>query len=221
MLQQKDNIPAYNGVLTLGPRDHGRVLSLAEYRSAVGLPGYVYELIDGVLIVSPNPLPNHDYWVRLVRRQLEAYGDRHPSRINCVTEASELEVPRRAGPTRPQPDLAAYRDYPDPAPKSWDDVCPIIVVEVISERRAEKDTVRNRHLYWEVRGIREYWIVDPTDDSTAPTLIALHRAPKARDWKEQTIAFGKTYRCPTLPGFALNLKAPPGRKSAKRRRSSK
>lgn len=208
MLRQLNDISSADEVLTLGPQDHGRVLTLAEYRAARGIPGFIYELIDGALEVSPNPIPNHDYWVRFVRDELERYALHHPTRLNCITEGAELEVPGRAAPTRPHPDLAAYRNFPHPPPASWDDVCPCIVVEVISNRRAAKDTVRNRHLYWQVRGIAEYWIVDPEQNPLEPTLIALRRTPRGQTWEEHVIPFGKRYRSRALPGFSINLKRP-------------
>lgn len=206
MLRQIETIPHAPAVETLGPADHGRILTLAEYRSARGTPGYVYELIDGALAVSPNPIPNHDYWLQVVRGFLTAYARRHRDRINHVTEGAELEVPGRTAPTRPHPDLAVYRDFPHPPPASWDDVSPFLVVEIVSNRRAEKDTVRNRHLYWQVRSIVEYWIVDPQRSALEPTLIALRRKPRARNWEEHVVPFGKSYKSVALPGLSLNLK---------------
>lgn len=192
--------------VSLGPHDHGRTLSLHEFRSAEYAPGYVYELIDGALVVSPQPMPNHDYWVNVVVGQLRAYSKKNSKVLNYVTEGSELEIPNRPGPTRPQPDIAAFRDYPYPPPTSWDDVCPDLVVEVISQRRAEKDTLRNRHLYWQARGVREYWIIDPRANGLEPTLLVLSRTSRARSWHQQTILFGKTYSSKSFPGLRINLK---------------
>jgi Uma2 family endonuclease len=192
----------------IGPDDHGRLMTLEECNQAREEPGYVYELIDGVLIVSPNPNPIHDHWVVLIRRALEEYAGRNPGQINNVSEHSDVVIAGRPGVTRPQPDIAAFRDFPDPPPAGWEDVCPLIVVEIISQRREKKDTVRNRQLYWMAGGVMEYWIVDPREDEQRPTLTALVRRPGGPDWSEQVVAFGKTYRCKTLPRFSLNLRRP-------------
>ncbi len=198
----------------IGPEDSGRLMTLEDFERARGQPGHVYELIDGVLIVSPIPMPPHEHWVRFIRGELEAYASRHPKSVKCVVDDSEVIVTGRPGPTRPQPDIAAFRDYPDPFPARWDDVCPIVVAEVISPRREKKDTVRNRHLYWMAGGIAEYWIIDPRQDERRPTLIALVRRPGATGWDETVVPFGKSYRSTVLTGFTLNL-SKPRRKRAK------
>jgi len=181
-------------------------MTLEEFERAREEPGYVFELIDGVLIVSPSPKPSHDWWVNFVGDELKAYAARFPRQINYVTERCEVVIPARPGPTRPQPDVAAYRDFPDPPPDDWDDACPLIVVEVISERREQKDVTRNRHLYWMAGGIAEYWIIDPRQDVRRPTLMALVRRSGTPRWQERLIPFGKSHRGPTLPRFSLNLR---------------
>ncbi|MCG3132837.1 MAG: hypothetical protein FLDDKLPJ_03703 [Phycisphaerae bacterium] len=143
MLRQLKTIKAHVSTDAVGPEDHGRIMSLAEYRAA---------------------------------------------------------------PTRPIPDLAVYDAFPYPPPPSWDDVVPVLVVEGISNRRAAKDTVRNRHLYWRVRGLREYWIVNPEKAPLAPTLIALRRKRGAEAWDERVVPFGRSYRSGALPGLSINLK---------------
>jgi len=181
-------------------------MTLEEFESAQETEGSVYELIDGVLIVSPVPKPAHDFWVQLLADHLKRHRRAHHSQFNHVTTESEVVVPIRPGPTRPQPDVAAFRSFPSPPPAEWDDVCPVLVVEVISARRERKDTIRNRQLYWTVGGILEYWILDSQEDSLRPTLIVLSREPGATDWLERRFPFGRTYRSKSFPGLAVNLK---------------
>ncbi|GMU37044.1 MAG: Uma2 family endonuclease [Phycisphaerae bacterium] len=206
MLRQLKTIKAQSSAEVVGPEDHGRIMTLAEYRAARGAPGYKYELIDGALVVSPNPIPNHDYWIQYVRNAIAAYARRHLGKVAHISEAAEVEVVGRTAPTRPIPDLSVYDAFPYPPPPSWDDVVPVLVVEVISNRRAAKDTVRNRHLYWQVRGLREYGIINPENAPLAPTLIALRRKRGARTWDERVVPFGRSYRSGALPGLSINLK---------------
>ncbi|MBE7506432.1 MAG: Uma2 family endonuclease [Planctomycetia bacterium] len=193
------------GAMRIGPEDHGRAFSLAEWSRSIETPGYIYEIIDGALVVSPNPAPSHDYWVQIVEEELRAYAAENPKSINWITERCDVVVPGRAGETRPQPDLAAFRNYPRQPPKSWDEVCPIVVVEVISARRGAKDITRNRHLYWLAGGIREYWVIDPSKSQRRPTLIAHVRGRGSKEWRRSIVPFDKNYESPTLGGFALNL----------------
>ncbi len=192
----------------LGPQDSGRLIALEEYQYAKETAGYVYEVIDGVLIVSPQPRPSHDRWVRLIRDALVRYAVGHPSVISEVSDQAEVVIPGRPGLTRVAPDIATYMDLPDlpPSLDDWAEVCPLVVVEVISERREKKDTTRNRHVYWTARGIMEYWIIDPREDKLKPELVALVRRAGALKWEEHVVPFGKSFKSVALPRFTLNLK---------------
>lgn len=193
----------------IGPKDAGRLMTHEEYEKSIEDPGYVYEIIDGVLNVSPSPKPDHETWSEYVAEELWAYSRAHPDRINFVARNAEVVIPGRPGPTRPRPDLAAYKDYPrEQVLKrlvTWDDLCPILVVEIISPRRPKKDTNRNRQLYWMAGGIAEYWILDPRKDAFRPTLTALRRESGQPDWLEVEVAPGERYTTDLLPGLEFHL----------------
>jgi len=190
----------------IGPMDSGRLMTLEDFQRSTGEGGFVYEIIDGVLIVSPNPAPSHDYWDDLIHGVLKDYARNNPGRANRVSQESEVIIPSRPGATRPQPDIAVFRDFPDPFQTRWDDVCPVLVVEIISDRRGYKDCVRNRQLYWTAGGIVEYWIVDPREEPRKPVLTALIKKPGAPAWGETVVPFGKTHKSFALPRFSINLK---------------
>ena len=193
--------------LQLGPDDAGRCLSLADYERAHFAEGSVYEVIDGFLIVSPSPTPSHFFWTCVVQRRLMDYAKRHTRIIEMVGGGAEIPIPHRSGLTRPIPDLAAYGKFRVSSRTRWTALCPVIVVEVVSKRRAWKDTVRNRALYWLATGIKEYWIVDPRTNDLAPSLHTLARIPGHDDWTEVTVPFGRTFKSKALPGFSLNLRS--------------
>src|SRR5689334_14090917 len=115
--------------LYLTPADQGRALSLEELQSARGQEGYHYELIDGKLEVSPLPdLPHEDLrdWLR---DQLKSYAQQHPEVINYVKAPARVFVPGRRATTAPEPDAAAYRDFPLDLPlrqRRWQDFSPIL-----------------------------------------------------------------------------------------------
>ena len=62
----------------LGPRDAGVPLSLAEFESAEFEPGYRYELIHGVLVVTPPPLEEERDANEELGRWLRNYQESHP-----------------------------------------------------------------------------------------------------------------------------------------------
>jgi Uma2 family endonuclease len=103
--------------------------------------------------------------------------------------------------------VAAYRKFPTNRPRSrirWQDLSPVLVVEVLSEDTADKDLVRNRRLYLQIPSIREYWIVDPRQDADRPSLT-VYRRRGTRWQRPQHFAPGTAYTTPLLPGFVLRL----------------
>ena len=191
-------------ITKLGPADHGRTMSLEDFLASPGEEGYRYELIDGRLYVSPAANAPHDALDVWLYRILLRYGDAHPEAVNYVSAGARLFVPGK--PTSVQPDISAFRDYPHHLPLSqrrWQDFTPVLVVEIISEDTAEKDTDRNVELYLQVPSVREYWIVDPRPDPDRPSLRVYRR--RGQRWQKPIdVAFGGTYETPRLlPGFSL------------------
>jgi Uma2 family endonuclease len=194
-------------LLHLTPDDHGRSLTLEEFEHAVAREGFRYELIDGRLNVSPAPNLPHEDLVRWLRRILERYADDHSEIVNCVQTPARVFVPGADAVTAPEPDLAIYHDYPQRRllrERRWQDVTPVLVVEVLSEDNAEKDLERNRELYLRVPSIREYWMLDPRQDPDQPSLTVLRR--RGRRWQQPVVvAAGRTYTTRLLPEFVLRI----------------
>ncbi len=192
--------------MLLGPHDDGRMLTLEEWQCAEETPGFVYELIEGRVDVSPWPKPSHQQWVYLIQRELERYIAAHAEHANFVTPCEVAVESGSSRPSRPQPDLGVFRGVRFPMRGRWEDLAPIVVVEVISQRRGAKDTDRNRRLYRSVPSIRAHWIIDPRGNEAEPALISLTRADADDDWTEQRVPFGDDFASTTLPGLTLNLK---------------
>jgi Uma2 family endonuclease len=193
-------------LLKLTPADHGREIDPDEFESAAGEEGYRYELIDGSVYVSPVPDLPQDSLVNWLEDSLKAYMRENPAIINYVSSKSRVFLPTRPRATRPEPDLAAYQDYPHHLPRRqrrWQDISPVLVVEVVSEDDPDKDMVRNVELYLEVPSVKEYWILDPRDDPDRPSLRVYRRRGKL--WQKPIdVPFGETYESPRLlPGFKL------------------
>jgi Uma2 family endonuclease len=191
-------------VLKIGPADHGRRMSFDEYMAGDYQEGYQYEIIDGRLYVSPlaaAPMGLVERWIYL---KLQYYSERYPEILNFVYSKCRVFVPGRRGITAPEPDVAAYRDFPLNLPFRkirWQDVSPVLVVEVLSLDDPDKDLVRNVELYLQVRTIREYWLFDPRPDPEQPSLRVFRRHGK--NWRVADFAFGETYTTKLLPAFKL------------------
>jgi Uma2 family endonuclease len=193
-------------ILKIGPQDHGRPLTLEEFESADYDDGYEYELIDGKLIVSP--LPNQpENWVQeWLSLQLKLYARDHPAVINHVTSGARVFVPGRRRVTTAEPDIAAYRRFPlhrGIRNIRWQDVSPVLVVEVLSADDPDKDLVRNATLYHRVPSIKEYWVLDTREDVEQPRLLAHRR--HGRKWRALTVEGGEQYTTRLLPDFELLL----------------
>jgi Uma2 family endonuclease len=194
-------------LLRLGPKDHGRPLTLDEFTSAPYQEGYHYELIEGKLYVSPLPNLPHGFIERWLGRELDAYSNAHPEVINFVYGKTRVFVPDHPEVTAPEPDLAAYQDFPvdrEPDELRWEDVSPVLVVEILSEDDPDKDLVRNVKLYLMVPSIREYWILDGRQSASTPSMLVFRR--RGERWQKAIqIAHGDTYTTRILPGFTLTL----------------
>jgi Uma2 family endonuclease len=191
----------------LTPADQGRRLSLEEFEHAAGQEGYRYELIDGKVEVSPAPNLSHQRLKKWLERLLDTYAEAHPAVFNHVEAPARVFIPQRPGETTPEADLVAYRDFPlgrSFADLRWQDVSPLLVIEILSEDNPEKDLVRNLDLYLQVPTVREYWILDPRDDADRPTLLVYRR--RGRQWQRPVnVPSGGTYTTRLLPGFSLQL----------------
>jgi Uma2 family endonuclease len=189
--------------LYLVPRDHGRTLKLAEFEAASAQKGHRYELIDGKLEVWPFPELGHEFLRGWLAERLHGYSRERPEIVNKVFGPARVFVPNR--PSVLIPDIAAYRDFPLDIPVEqlrWQDVSPVLVVEILSEDTAAKDLERNYELYPQVPSVREYWVVDPRASASRPTLT-VHRRRGARWQRPIEVAAGGEYTTRLLPGFSL------------------
>lgn len=193
-------------VLKLGPANHGQPITMEECRAAEYASGYHYELIKGRLYVSPKanlPAGRVENWIYL---RLQFYRMGHSEVVNYVSFNARVFVPGEEGETTPEPDAAAYQNYPLdlPIPEvRWEDVSPILVAEVLSADDPDKDLVRNVRLYRLVPSIREYWIIDPRTDPVHPSMIVYRR--QGNRWRRFDFPAGSTYTTRLLPGFELVL----------------
>jgi Uma2 family endonuclease len=150
------------------------------------------------------PQYRNDKWLF---QEVDRYSQERPEIINFVASGARVFVPQPADITAPEPDLAAYKDFPfhlASGEVNWEDVSPILVGEVLSADDPGKDLIRNVALYLRVPSIREYWILDPREDPDRPTLY-VHRRHGQRWLARAEVRYGETYTTSLLPGFRLRV----------------
>jgi Uma2 family endonuclease len=125
--------------------------------------GRRYELLDGVLIVSPRPTTVHQLAATRLTTLLE---NACPDDL-CVLSEPALQVSRA---TEFDPDIVVVR---------WENVGgakitgpPLLVVEVRSPSTALIDLNRKKTAYQEF-GVQSYWIVDPGQPEPSLTAFEL------------------------------------------------
>jgi Uma2 family endonuclease len=178
-----------------GPASNGISMTPAEFDRAEFERGWRYELIRGVLVVSPTPLeeerdPNEELGY-LLRR----YRETHPRGKALDKTLSEQTV--ITGENRRRADRviwAALGRLPRRGEK------PTIVVEFVSEGRASRyrDYEEKRDEYLAI-GVREYWVIDRFDYTMTVFLLT------GTSHRRRTYRRTQNYKTPLLPGFVVPL----------------
>jgi Uma2 family endonuclease len=118
--------------------------------------GLQYELLDGILLVTPAPVPLHQ---RVARGLFRLLDDRCPDDLEVFFAPLDWRPDRR---TSLQPDVLVVRRA-DVGVKNIQ-LPLLLAVEVLSPSTRRKDIVLKRSKY-EDAGIASYWVVDPEEPS--------------------------------------------------------
>jgi Uma2 family endonuclease len=184
--------------IRIGPADHGRRMSLEEFREAEEEEGYRYELARGVLEVTLVPNDPHGVTVWRLICAIRDYDRARPGIIYRAGGASEFRLWLPAMISGRNPDVAVVLQKTPKDPRGWRP--PILVMEVVSKgsEAHERDYVTKREEYLAF-GIREYWIVDPI----ARCVTVLVRDGDA--WVEHRFRDEQQARSTILPGLAISV----------------
>lgn len=186
--------------ITIGPRDHGRRMSLREFENANGKEGYRYELSRGIITVMNVPRFRHFRQVDAVRKQALVYDFQNPDQIVAVVSAMECKLLIWDLESERHPDLSIYLTSPPREGKDfWTKWIPDIAVEVVSRGPKKRDYQEKREEYL-VLGVKEYWIIDV--DQEKITILQRSRGK----WKETVLGRDDTYETKLLPGFQLSCR---------------
>ena len=138
---------------------HGLRMTAVEY---LQLPtdGFRYELIDGVICISPSPSSDHQRTATCISGEIYAYLREHPVGEVMAEVDVNLGVGPRGGDLVYRPDVVFIEA------QRWIQMgermtgVPDVVVEVISRtsRRYDRETKKTDY---ERSGVAEYWLIDP------------------------------------------------------------
>lgn len=163
-----------------------------EYR-ALGETAERYELIDGVVVTSPGPLPKHNEVLAKIIFQLESAA----SAGSGLRIFPETDI-RFASAAVYRPDVSIYRTERLPASVDHLEAPPDLIVEVLSAGTKALDLLTKRDDY-DRFGVAEYWTVDPANG-------------EVRCWRRQGQRLhdvpieGDFLSSSSLAGFTLDLR---------------
>ncbi len=181
--------------LRIGPRSAGLLLTPSEFDRARFREGWRYELINGVLVVSPSPSRKERHPNDELGHLLRKYQEDHPQGTSLDLTLPEETIEGKQN--RRRADRAIWaglgRDPEEGEP-------PTIVAELVSQGKIiqERDYVAKRAEYREIC-VREYWVVDRFRRTL--TVFAF----SGESDQERVIPENQNYTTPLLPGFVLPL----------------
>jgi Uma2 family endonuclease len=168
----------------------------ADEYFALGETSHRYELVDGVVMMSPSPLPRHAKAVQEILFQLELFA-RAGGSADFYTE-TDLQIDGRSVY---RPDICVYAAAPTGGIPDRLTTPPALVVEVLSPGSQALDLITKREEYQRL-GVLEYWVVDPAD----ARVRAWRLDAQNRSFGELAVR-GADYECHAVPGFTLDLLA--------------
>lgn len=182
----------------IGPRQHGRKMSLRAFEFAQVEEGFVAELSRGYVVVSEVPNFHHMRQASLIRKRLDQYDGNHPGIIYETLVSTEMKLVIPDWESERYPDIAVYLTPPKRKQDRtmWRTWRPELVIEVVSESSSDRDYTQKRDEYWTL-GIKEYWIVD----AKLKQVLILRRGRS--QWTEKTLGPADSCETKLLPGFKL------------------
>ncbi len=183
--------------IILGPDAAGILMTPEEFDAVQEYDeNYLYELVHGVLVVTPIPLGEEKGPNELLGHLLLDYQEKHPQGSALDDTLPQQYVRTRT--SRRLADRLIWTGLGRLANRSRD--LPTIAVEFVSSARRDRlrDYVEKLREYMEL-GIQEYWIID----RFRRTLTVFRNRPKRP--VEIVIRENENYTTSLLPGFELPL----------------
>jgi Uma2 family endonuclease len=166
----------------------------AEGFFALGETKDRYELIDGVVLMSPSPTPIHQRLMGRLFAWIDAYLEQLGSGAVYPDTDVRFDIQRVY-----RPDLSVYLSHPRSGTKARLEGAPDLIVEILSDGTRPLDLITKRQDY-ETFGVREYWVVDP---GTGSLRVWLRQGASLNEHKQDNLAVDSA----VLKGFSIDPKA--------------
>lgn len=171
----------------------------AEEFFALGETSERYELVNGVVVMSPGATPNHDRYSHGIQLQIEVFGlaETGGRGFQVHGPAVDLYIDDQ---TVYQPDIFVYAHPPTgPGPDRLT-LPPDLIVEIASPGTKRFD-LATKQIAYERFGVKEYWSVDPNDRRDGLRIQV---------WRLQGTSFvepvsGLALASSAIPGFVLDI----------------
>ena len=160
--------------------------------------GNRYEVIDGVLYMSPSPIVRHQKisfnlslrlgtWVREAKAGEVLYAP-----MDVVLSKHNVVQPDILFVSNERSSIIENKNLQG---------APDLLIEILSEGNRRHDEVKKRVLY-ESFGVQEYWIVDPVLETIKVYRSEENRFVRVAEW---SLEAGDIIASPLLPGFECRL----------------
>lgn len=190
-------VVAGTGSITCEAKYRGLRMTAAEYLQ-LEEDGHRYELVHGVVCMSPSPTFRHQEIAAETLTQLRAFLHANPVGVAVAEIDVHLPTADVGGEVVYRPDIVFVRN--ERVPEGADHVAgaPDLIVEIVSHSSRSYDTKTKKDDY-ERAGVAEYWIIDPELDTMS--FYAL------RDGRFVEVAPGADkFQSVAVAGFSLDLK---------------
>jgi len=194
--------------MSIAPKDSDAYQSMQNQLNGVRMSGAAYfelgesesryELVDGVLLMSPSPTPLHQAVAWELSMQIGTFLRQNPTLGRAFYEL-DVALPARAGrgDLIYRPDLIFLSAKKAAQVKSRIDVIPDLVVEISSAATRKLDQQTKRDDY-ERCGVGEYWLTDI--ETASYTFLRMTDS----SYREQSVK-RDVFESTAIPGFVLDL----------------
>lgn len=157
--------------------------------------GWKYEIIDGVLYMSPPPTIHHQDVSGELFAQMRMFVRKN--KLGTVLEAPcGVRLPTQPVPVEPDI-LFVQRERRQIIGHRYVEGAPDLVVEVLSQSNADYDRT-TKYRQYEDAGVLEYWIINPWDET-----VAVYNLVDQRYHLTGTFRRGETAVSQVMNGFQI------------------
>ena len=155
-----------------------------------------YELIEGDLIMTPSPVPYHQWLLKNIGFALESFvREKKMGKIFYAPCDVYLDNENVL-----QPDiLFIAKERLNIIGEKNIQGAPDLVIEILSESSAYRDMVKKKKLY-EQFGVKEYWIIDPEEKT-----VEIYSRQDDSFALTKRFTEKNTLESPLLPGLKIKL----------------